>query len=68
MAQHSRLDDMLDWPFFDDRHRQLAADLQAWCDAQQSILGHAQPVEAGPHVGAGKSNLRVEVGRWQIVS
>ncbi|MCA0240801.1 MAG: acyl-CoA dehydrogenase family protein [Proteobacteria bacterium] len=24
----------LDWPFFDDRHRALAAELQAWADAQ----------------------------------
>jgi acyl-CoA dehydrogenase len=49
MAHPSRLDDMLDWPFFEDRHRRLAADVQTWCDAQQSILGHAQPMEAGPH-------------------
>jgi acyl-CoA dehydrogenase len=26
----------LDWPFFDDRHRQLAADLEAWCRAELS--------------------------------
>jgi acyl-CoA dehydrogenase len=49
MVHPSRLDDMLDWPFFEDRHRRLAADLQTWCDAQQSILGQAQPMEAGPH-------------------
>ncbi|MFZ2100223.1 MAG: acyl-CoA dehydrogenase family protein [Oricola sp.] len=23
----------LDWPFFDDRHRALAAELEAWCEA-----------------------------------
>ena len=22
----------LSWPFFDDRHRRLAADLEKWCD------------------------------------
>jgi acyl-CoA dehydrogenase len=26
----------LDWPFFDDRHRKLAADLETWCDAELS--------------------------------
>ena len=26
----------LDWPFFDDRHRKLAADLEAWCEAELS--------------------------------
>ena len=41
--------DMLDWPFFDDRHRSLAADLQAWCNAHPSMLAHAQTPEAGPH-------------------
>jgi len=41
--------DMLDWPFFDDRHRSLAADLQAWCNAHPSMLAHAQAPEAGPH-------------------
>ena len=25
--------DWLDWPFFEDRHRELARDLAAWCDA-----------------------------------
>jgi acyl-CoA dehydrogenase len=24
----------LDWPFFDDSHRRLAADLEAWCEAE----------------------------------
>ena len=27
----------LDWPFFDDAHRRLAADLETWCEAE---LGH----------------------------
>ena len=49
MTHHPRPDDMLDWPFFEDRHRTLAAHLQTWCDEQQSILAHAQPMEAGPH-------------------
>jgi acyl-CoA dehydrogenase len=54
MANPSRLDDMLDWPFFEDRHRKLAADLQTWCDEQLSILDHAQPMEAGQH---GRANV-----------
>jgi acyl-CoA dehydrogenase len=54
MSSHSLPGDMLDWPFFEDRHRELAADLQTWCDAQRSILEGAQPVEAGPH---GRANV-----------
>jgi acyl-CoA dehydrogenase len=54
MANPPRLDDMLDWPFFEDRHRKLAADLQTWCDEQRSLLDHAQPIEAGPH---GRANV-----------
>lgn len=41
--------DMLDWPFFEDGHRTVAAELQAWCDARPSMLAHAKPPEAGPH-------------------
>jgi acyl-CoA dehydrogenase len=26
----------LDWPFFDDRHRKLAAELEGWCEAELS--------------------------------
>ncbi|HYE27377.1 MAG TPA: acyl-CoA dehydrogenase family protein, partial [Allosphingosinicella sp.] len=26
--------DVLDWPFFEDRHRALAAELDAWCSAE----------------------------------
>jgi acyl-CoA dehydrogenase len=26
--------DFLDWPFFDDRHRSLAAELERWCEAE----------------------------------
>jgi acyl-CoA dehydrogenase len=29
-------DDFLDWPFFEERHRTLAADLEAWCAAELS--------------------------------
>lgn len=28
----------LDWPFFEDHHRTLAADLEAWC--QDNLVGH----------------------------
>ncbi|MDE2370238.1 MAG: acyl-CoA dehydrogenase family protein [Burkholderiales bacterium] len=34
-----------DWPFFDDRHRQLAADLEAWAGAQISDE-HGHDVDA----------------------
>ena len=54
MANPPRLDDMLDWPFFEDRHRKLAADLQTWCDQHRSLLDHAQPIEAGPQ---GRANV-----------
>ena len=32
----------LSWPFFEDRHRELAAGLEAWCAAQ---LGHVDHVD-----------------------
>ncbi|PMS15088.1 acyl-CoA dehydrogenase [Trinickia dabaoshanensis] len=40
--------DMLDWPFFDERHRTLARELDAWCDANRATLEHADPVTSGP--------------------
>jgi acyl-CoA dehydrogenase len=46
--------DMLDWPFFEDRHRELAAELTKWCDKHASMLAHAKPPEAGPH---GRANV-----------
>ena len=30
----------LDWPFFDDRHRTFAADLEAWADRTQAVHLH----------------------------
>ena len=30
----------LDWPFFDDRHRTFAADLEAWADRTQAVQLH----------------------------
>ena len=30
----------LDWPFFDERHRQLARNLDHWCRSQLADLGH----------------------------
>ena len=33
----------LDWPFFDDGHRQLAADLTAWAAAEFGGDDHAEP-------------------------
>lgn len=41
--------DMLDWPFFEDRHRKLAVDVQAWCDANVSLLTYGEPLQTGPH-------------------
>jgi acyl-CoA dehydrogenase len=35
----------LDWPFFDDGHRRLAADLESWCEAELSH-GHGEDVDA----------------------
>ncbi|MGN6666087.1 MAG: acyl-CoA dehydrogenase family protein [Trinickia sp.] len=40
--------DMLDWPFFEQRHRALARELAAWCDEHRALFGHAEPVAAGP--------------------
>jgi acyl-CoA dehydrogenase len=35
----------LDWPFFDDSHRKLADDLDAWCAAELAD-GHGEDVDA----------------------
>lgn len=32
--------DFLDWPFFDDRHRTLAYDLERWCEAELHDADH----------------------------
>lgn len=32
----------LAWPFFDERHRALAADLDDWCAAELAELGHGE--------------------------
>ena len=34
------MEDFLDWPFFEDRHRVLARELEAWCQAE---LGDEEP-------------------------
>jgi len=34
-----------DWPFFDDKHRELAARLEAWC-VEHLHFGHADDVDA----------------------
>jgi acyl-CoA dehydrogenase len=41
-AAHVPLHDtsFLDWPFFQDRHRKLARDLDAWCATHLADLGH----------------------------
>ena len=31
-------DDFLEWPFFDDRHRALARELERWCAAELAPL------------------------------
>jgi acyl-CoA dehydrogenase len=43
----------LDWPFFDDEHRQLAAELEAWADDElQPVLLRlrGEPVEAAARI------------------
>jgi len=35
----------LEWPFFDERHRQLAAELDGWCAAHLHA-GHGQDIDA----------------------
>ena len=45
---NSQRRDMLDWPFFEERHRTLARELDAWCDANRATLEHADPVTSGP--------------------
>ncbi|WP_395613015.1 acyl-CoA dehydrogenase family protein [Allosphingosinicella sp.] len=35
----------LDWPFFDDAHRRLAADLETWCEAELGH-GHGDDIDA----------------------
>ena len=36
----------LTWPFFEERHRALAADLEAWCEATIHDAEAADPDEA----------------------
>ncbi|MCJ8191892.1 acyl-CoA dehydrogenase family protein [Sphingomicrobium aestuariivivum] len=36
----------LDWPFFDDHHRDLGARLEAWCDANLRDVDHSDTDEA----------------------
>src|SRR5271170_5300908 len=36
----------LDWPFFDERHRQLAAELSAWAETELTHLHHGHSIEA----------------------
>lgn len=40
--------DMLDWPFFEERHRALALELDAWCDEHRAAFEHAEPIVSGP--------------------
>ena len=40
--------DMLDWPFFEERHRTLTRELDAWCDANKAALEHDEPMVSGP--------------------
>jgi acyl-CoA dehydrogenase len=36
----------LEWPFFEDRHRKLAAELSAWADTELAELEHSHSIEA----------------------
>ncbi|WP_206957742.1 acyl-CoA dehydrogenase family protein [Trinickia acidisoli] len=40
--------EMLDWPFFEKRHRTLVTELEAWCDAHRATFAHADPIMSGP--------------------
>ena len=44
----TQLHGMLDWPFFEERHRTLVHDLDAWCDTRRDLLEHAAPLASGP--------------------
>src|SRR5690348_12407032 len=58
MADHS----FLDWPFFEDRHRKLAEEVEAWAAALSAPLRH--PRESGdPASGAMDSRFRGNDGR-----
>lgn len=46
---HAQRHDMLDWPFFEQRHRALAAELSGWCDEHRSLFEEAEPPVPGPH-------------------
>ena len=35
----------LDWPFFDDGHRQLAADIVAWAEMELGGENHPEPAD-----------------------
>ncbi|MCU1284769.1 MAG: acyl-CoA dehydrogenase protein [Acidobacteriales bacterium] len=35
----------LTWPFFDDSHRKLAADLDAWCESERALFSHADETD-----------------------
>jgi alkylation response protein AidB-like acyl-CoA dehydrogenase len=40
-AQNTRNADFLAWPFFDDAHRRLGAELDGWCSRELSVDHHA---------------------------
>ena len=39
----------LEWPFFDDRHREFAQDLQAWCERALANVDHSDTDAACRH-------------------
>lgn len=45
--------DMLDWPFFEERHRTLVRELDRWCEAHRDVLEYAAPIASGPQGRAG---------------
>ena len=62
----------LDWPFFEDHHRDLAADLESWCASALQNVDHSDTDAACRHLVSelGKADwLRLAVpqgpeGRW----
>ncbi|RTZ45808.1 acyl-CoA dehydrogenase [Candidimonas sp. SYP-B2681] len=53
--------DWLDWPFFDDRHRDLAAQVQIWCTQMIGTMDHSD-------TDAACRRLVIELGKAGLLS
>lgn len=54
----------LAWPFFDDRHRALARDLDAWCVAERLDALHPEETEAALDAACRDLVRRLGAGGW----